>query len=47
MPDGPRGTGLGLPIARQIVRAHGGDLRVVSEPGEGSTFWFSVPAATP
>jgi signal transduction histidine kinase len=43
-PDGPRGTGLGLPIARQIVRAHGGDLLVRSTPGEGSTFWFTVPA---
>ncbi len=43
VPDGPRGTGLGLPIARQIVRAHGGDLRVTSVPGEGSTFWFAVP----
>lgn len=43
MPDGPRGTGLGLPIARQIVRAHGGDLRVRSAPGEGSTFWFTIP----
>jgi signal transduction histidine kinase len=46
VPDGPRGTGLGLPIARQIVRAHGGELRVASRPGEGSTFWFDVPAAT-
>jgi signal transduction histidine kinase len=44
MPGGPRGTGLGLPIARQIVRAHGGDLRVSSAPGEGSTFWFTIPA---
>jgi signal transduction histidine kinase len=43
VPDGPRGTGLGLPIARQIVRAHGGDLRLRSAPGEGSTFWFTVP----
>jgi signal transduction histidine kinase len=43
VPDGPRGTGLGLPIARQIVRAHGGDLLVDSRPGEGSTFWFAVP----
>jgi hypothetical protein len=42
-PDGPRGTGLGLPIARQIVRAHGGDLLVESRAGEGSTFWFPIP----
>ena len=45
VPDGPRGTGLGLPIARQIVRAHGGELAVVSRPGEGSTFWFAIPVA--
>ncbi len=45
LPDGPRGTGLGLPIARQIVRAHGGDLLVSSTPGRGSTFWFSIPAS--
>ncbi len=44
LPGGPRGTGLGLPIARQIVRAHGGDLVVASHPGEGSTFSFGVPA---
>ena len=47
VPDGPRGTGLGLPIARQIVRAHGGDLRVRSAPGEGSAFWFTVPIVPP
>src|SRR5262249_50229895 len=36
-----RGTGLGLFIAQSIVRAHGGGLRVRSEPGVGTTFWFS------
>jgi signal transduction histidine kinase len=45
MPGGPRGTGLGLPIARQIVRAHDGDLLVSSAPGGGSTFWFTIPAS--
>lgn len=40
-----RGAGLGLPIARGIVRAHGGELGVESEPGKGSTFFFSIPIA--
>ncbi len=36
------GTGLGLPISRQLVRAMGGELRVESELGQGSTFWFEL-----
>jgi len=43
LPDGPKGTGLGLPISRQIVAAHGGEMGVVSAPGAGSTFWFRIP----
>lgn len=37
------GTGMGLAIAREIVRAHGGDIGVESKPGRGSRFWIAVP----
>ncbi|WP_164011039.1 HAMP domain-containing sensor histidine kinase [Pyxidicoccus trucidator] len=37
------GAGLGLSIAKDIVQAHGGDIGVVSAPGQGSTFWFTLP----
>jgi NtrC-family two-component system sensor histidine kinase KinB len=39
------GAGLGLSIARTIVRAHDGDIRVESEQGKGSQFLFTLPLA--
>lgn len=41
------GAGLGLYISRQIVEAHGGTMGVESTPGEGSVFFFLVPAVSP
>jgi signal transduction histidine kinase len=41
----PRGAGLGLAIAREIVTAHGGEVGVSSQPGRGSEFYFVLPPA--
>jgi signal transduction histidine kinase len=46
VPGAPRGgAGIGLYIAREIVRAHGGEIGVDSAPGAGATFWFTVKLA--
>jgi PAS domain S-box-containing protein len=45
-PSGRRnGAGLGLPIVKGIIEAHGGQVRVESVLGEGSTFFFTLPVA--
>jgi len=41
------GTGLGLSIVKHVVQNHGGDVRVWSQPGHGSTFTLRLPEATP
>jgi PAS domain S-box-containing protein len=40
---GDAGTGLGLPVVREIVTSYGGSLTVTSSPGHGTTFTFDLP----
>jgi signal transduction histidine kinase len=44
---GTGGVGLGLTLSKRIAEAHGGSIRVVSEPGRGATFQLRVPSRAP
>ena len=44
---GSRGTGIGLPVSRKIIREHGGRVRIEGGPGEGTRFVLSWPRGNP
>ncbi len=41
------GTGLGLAISQTLIELMGGELQIISKPGEGSRFWFDIPLGVP
>jgi signal transduction histidine kinase len=41
--DRSAGAGLGLAIVKSLIKAHGGEIWVQSEPGSGTKFWFTLP----
>ncbi|MDY6836040.1 MAG: PAS domain S-box protein [Chloroflexota bacterium] len=43
--DNYKGTGIGLAICKSIIEQHGGEIGLDSSPGEGATFWFTLPMA--
>ena len=44
-PGGSEGTGLGLSICKSLVEAFGGAIGYESVPGEGASFWFTLPVS--